>query len=73
MLQCLIYIFLKWFFLTYCSANPKVPDMTPEDFDQVYLSNSKRFMDDIILIHSSHLGGGVENENVWFQILPMNL
>ena len=47
--------------------------MTPEGFDQVYLPNSKRFMDDIILIHNSHLDGGIENENLWFQILAMNL
>ena len=47
--------------------------MTPEGFDQVYLPNSKMFMDDIILIHNSHLDGGIENENLWFQILAMNL
>ena len=53
-------------------ANPKVPDMTPEGFDQVYLPNSNRFMDDI-LIHNSPLGGSIENEKLWFQILVMNL
>ena len=26
--------------------------------------NSNRFMDDIILIHNSHLGGGIENEKL---------
>ena len=30
-------------------ANPKVPDLTPEGFDLVYLPNSNRFMDDIKL------------------------
>ena len=54
-------------------ANPKVPYMTPEVFDQVYLPNSNRFMDDIILIHNSHQGSGIENEKLWFQILVMNL
>ena len=54
-------------------ANPKVPDMTPEGFDQVYLPNSNRFMDDIILIHNSHLGGGTENEKLWLQILVTHL
>ena len=47
--------------------------MTPEGFDQVYLPSSNRFMDDIILIHNSHLGGGIENEKRWFQILVINL
>ena len=47
--------------------------MTPEGFDQVYVPNSNRFMDDIILIHNSHLGGGTENEKLWLQILVTNL
>ena len=50
-----------------------VPDVTPEGFDQVYLPNSNRFKDDIILIHNSHLGGAIENEKLWFQILVENL
>ena len=54
-------------------TNPKVPDVTPEGFYQVYLPNSNRFMDDIILIHNSPLGGSIENEKLWFQILVMNL
>ena len=49
-----------------------VPDVTPEGFDQVYLPNSNRFKDDIILIHNSHLGGAIENEKLWFQILVMS-
>ena len=54
-------------------ANPTVLDVTPEGFHQVYLPNSNRFMDDIRLIHNSHLGGGIGNKNIWFQILVMNL
>ena len=49
-------------------------DVTPaEGFNQVYLPNSNRLMDDIILIYNSHLGGGIESEKLWFQILVMNL
>ena len=47
--------------------------MTPEGFDPVYLPNSNRFMGDIILIHNYYLGGGIENEKIWFQILALNL
>ena len=47
--------------------------MTPEGFDQVYVPNSNTFMDDITLIHNSHLGGGTENEKLWLQILVTNL
>ena len=48
--------------------------MTPaEGFNQVYLPNSNRLMDEIILIYNSHLGGGIENEKLWFQFLVMNL
>ena len=49
-------------FLATFRANPKVPDVTPEHLDQVYLPNSTTYIDDIILTHYSHLDGAIKNE-----------
>ena len=54
-------------------ANPKVPEVISERFDQVYLTKSTRYIDDIILTHSSHLIGSIENEKLSFQILLVTL
>ena len=43
-------------------ANPKVPDVTPEHFDHIYLPNSIRCIDDIMLTYYFHLCGGIEND-----------
>ena len=46
--------------------------MTPEGFDQVYLPNSDKFADDMMISLSSQLGGRIQNEKRKLQILVMN-
>ena len=43
-------------------ANPKLPYVAPEHFDQVYLPHSVRYIYDTILIYYFLLGGSIENE-----------
>ena len=39
---------------------------------QVYLPNSDRFVDDMMPILYSYLGGRIDNEKLWFQLLAVN-
>ena len=63
--RCLCLTLWRW-------ANPEVLDVTPEGFDQVYLPNSDKFVDDMMISLYSQLGGRIQNEKRKLQILVMN-